>query len=469
MIMQIVRSTCTMVCKWNYQLLDPTAVSAPRSSEAVEEQHETQQPSEGYQDDFLAMIGLSEFTSTAPMHTKISSAVRAPGTRIGNLSVFVAVDLVFHVQTNAPALACHITESGLSERAAAELGLVPGTVVAVGIIDAHAGGIGALACRISDDMGPEVQSDTMLLQAFERRMAIIAGTSTCHMVTHSTPLFVPGVWGPYKDAMVPSMYLNEGGQSIAGALLDHVIQTHPAFPELQRIAAESQIPIYEILAQRIEELAEQRGLSPRESALVAADIHVYPDFAGNRSPLADPHMRGMTMGLTLSRDLSNLAILYLATIQALAYGSRHITEAIVRCRIQQAVQPDPENAETVDAQELQQRRHRFTTLLLCGGLSSNPLYAREHADALQADVVIPEADAMLAGSAVLAAAGLGRYRSVLDAMQGMSRSGVRLSHVLPEASERVLEYHRAKYEVFKQMAELQLSARSTMSRFATRR
>lgn len=33
------------------------------------------------------------------------------------------------------------------------------------------------------------------------------------------PLFVPGVWGPCLSAMVPGMWLNEGGQSATGRLV----------------------------------------------------------------------------------------------------------------------------------------------------------------------------------------------------------------------------------------------------------
>ena len=42
------------------------------------------------------------------------------------------------------------------------------------------------------------------------------------------PTFVPGVWGPYYSAMVPGYWLNEGGQSVSGKLIDHVIESHPA-------------------------------------------------------------------------------------------------------------------------------------------------------------------------------------------------------------------------------------------------
>lgn len=34
-----------------------------------------------------------------------------------------------------------------------------------------------------------------------------------------TPIFVPGVWGPYFSAMVPGLWLNEGGQSATGKLV----------------------------------------------------------------------------------------------------------------------------------------------------------------------------------------------------------------------------------------------------------
>lgn len=36
---------------------------------------------------------------------------------------------------------------------------------------------------------------------------------------------MPGVWGPYLSAMVPGLWLNEGGQSATGRL----VRTHPPF------------------------------------------------------------------------------------------------------------------------------------------------------------------------------------------------------------------------------------------------
>lgn len=52
--------------------------------------------------------------------------------------------------------------------------------------------------------------------------------------------------------------------------------------------------------------------------MMAKDVHILPDFHGNRSPLADPEMKGMIDGLTLDKTLQGLALLYLAAVQSLA-------------------------------------------------------------------------------------------------------------------------------------------------------
>lgn len=50
--------------------------------------------------------------------------------------------------------------------------------------------------------------------------ALICGTSTCHMAISGDELFVPGVWGPYYNSMIPNVWLIEGGQSATGKLID---------------------------------------------------------------------------------------------------------------------------------------------------------------------------------------------------------------------------------------------------------
>ena len=73
---------------------------------------------------------------------------------------------------------------GLSARAASEMGLIPGTAVSVSIIDAHAGTLGTLgASGVSGEVAD-----------FDRRIALIGGTSTGHMAISKEPRFIGGVW-----------------------------------------------------------------------------------------------------------------------------------------------------------------------------------------------------------------------------------------------------------------------------------
>lgn len=88
--------------------------------------------------------------------------------------------------------------AGLSEQAASELGLNPGTPVGSGVIDAYAGWVGTVAAPM-----PDLNSNTVDLKESRHRLAAIAGTSTCHIVQSPEAVFVPGVWGPYLHAIFP--------------------------------------------------------------------------------------------------------------------------------------------------------------------------------------------------------------------------------------------------------------------------
>jgi ribulose kinase len=67
---------------------------------------------------------------------------------------------------------------------------------------------------------------------------------------------------------------------------------------------------------KLEEMLNK--FTPGKLCDVSKDLHVWPDFHGNRSPLADPTLKGMISGLTLAHSRDDLAVVYLATIQALA-------------------------------------------------------------------------------------------------------------------------------------------------------
>lgn len=116
------------------------------------------------------------------------------------------------------------------------------------------------------------------------------------MLTVSTPTFVSGVWGPYADVLLPGMWLLEGGQSATGILLDHIVETHPCYQSLKaRLPPTTPIP--EELSRILHNMARVSG---RPLSTLAKDIHVWPDFHGNRSPLADPNIKGMVRAIKIT-------------------------------------------------------------------------------------------------------------------------------------------------------------------------
>jgi FGGY-family pentulose kinase len=366
-----VRSLCTTICKWTYLGHD----------------------GRGWQADFFRQIGLGVLADEG--FARIGTRVRPMGERAGVLT----------------------------EASARELGLAPGTPVAVAIIDAHAGGVGTLGASIPGH-GHEVG-------AIDTRLALIGGTSSCHMAVAREPRFVPGVWGPYWSAMVPGLWLAEAGQSATGALVDHVIFSHARGAELQRDAQGQGTSVYALLNERLSRLAHDLPFP----AALGRDLHVLPDHHGNRSPRADPSLRGMVSGLTLGDSLDALARLYLATIQAIAHGTRHIVDVL--------------------------RAHGYAidTILACGGGTRNEVFLREHADATGCRIVLPaEPEAVLLGSAILGAVAAGTHASVEAAMGAMTRSG----RIVPPAKGDVARFHDAKHRVFLRMHEDQMAYRELM-------
>ena len=148
------------------------------------------------------------------------------------------------------------------------------------------------------------------------RLGLVSGTSTCHMLLTRSPSLVPGVWGPFWSAVLPSHWLLEAGQSSSGGLLDHVISTHPAHHEVVIMASDRGVSVYQVLEQTL------ATMTTDHVAMLTHDLHVYPDYHGNRSPLADPGMRGGVVGLTLDNDtVAHLSILPQCRRSAMAPGT----------------------------------------------------------------------------------------------------------------------------------------------------
>ncbi len=352
------RSLCSTVCKWTYQ--------GEKGGDGA-----------GWDIDFLNEIGLDELQNNE--FSRIGLQMAAPGATLGPLT----------------------------KQAADELGLSVKTTVATSMIDAHAGALGTYGVSLE---GGNIMN----------RLALIAGTSACHISLAPEPPYVPGVWGPYFGALLPDIWVNEAGQSMAGSAVETVIKRHSAASVVNTQAKTTERTIYQVLDRVLYELA-----GGEDFTLLTAERHILPDFHGNRAPLADPTRRGVTWGQGAIADIADLALDYLACLQSLAYGTRHIIEVMG----EQGIEVD--------------------TIVVSGGLARNGQYLKAHADVTGCTVLVPDQpEPVLAGSAMLAAVGAGEYPDLISAMLGMSGAGTRLSPA-PETAD----YHDRKYRVFHQMQD----------------
>ena len=139
--------------------------------------------------------------------------------------------------------------------------------------------------------------------------------------------------------------------------------------------------------------------------------------------------------MTLDSTFENLAVLYCATIQAIAYGTRHIIESL--------------NA----------KGYEINRIHACGGGTKNPLWIQEHADVTGCKVFIAkDCETVLLGAAILAAVAAGKFASITEAMGAMSPQAEMI-----EPNDSTSDFHQAKYEVFQLMYEHQLAYRQIMN------
>ncbi|KAL0094766.1 hypothetical protein J3Q64DRAFT_1818099 [Phycomyces blakesleeanus] len=324
---------------------------------------------------------------------------------------------------------------GLTAQAAAELGLKEGTPVGSAVIDAYAGAIATLGATASKtERDSMLHESTSLVSQGSHRLAIICGTSSCHIAMSPDPIFVPGVWGPYRSVLVPDMWCAEGGQSSTGQLIDHTLSTHPAIKEARDLAAKEDLSIYAFLNRHLEKLQSERQLSRVED--LTRHLHIYPDYHGNRSPLADPTLRGTIVGVSLDKSIDDLASRYLATLQAIACQTRHIIES------------------------MNQKGYTIDTLCLSGGLCKNPLFVQTHSNITQCRVILPES---IEGAVVVGAAFLGAKaatgQDLWDVMVSLGKAG---RVIEPCKNQESIEQDNRRYKVFLAMLEDQKKYRQIM-------
>jgi FGGY-family pentulose kinase/HAD superfamily hydrolase (TIGR01509 family) len=331
------RSQCTLTCKWTYLAHEKTDQSSGWL--------ESGWSKSGWQRDFFATLGLGEFHDEHLAGLDVRPVGHTAGT--------------------------------LSQAAAHELGLSVHCKVGIGLIDAFGGTLGVIGGYADGADG------------IDRHLALIAGTSSCVTTLSKTPRPVHGIWGPYLGAALSNYWLNEGGQSATGALLDHIIRQHGAGGEPDAMA-------HARITARIMEMRESEGLD------LAGRLNVLPDFHGNRSPLADPRASGVISGLSLDAGFDSLCKLYWRTAVSIALGVRHILDA------------------------LNEHGYGIDTLHVTGGHTKNSILMELYCDATGCTVIEPLADdATLLGTAMVAATAAGLYPDLNAACVAMHQGGTR--------------------------------------------
>jgi xylulokinase len=145
-----------------------------------------------------------------------------------------------------------------------------------------------------------------------------------------------------------------------------------------------------------------------------------PYLAGERSPLWDPTARGAFVGLALGHGRGHLTR---AILEASAFAIRHVAEPILAA------------GATVRA------------MRVCGGPARSETWNQIKADVTGFVVDVPAVlETAVAGSAILAATGVGAWPDVAAAIRGMTRSARRL-----EPNPATRERYDATYAAYRRL------------------
>lgn len=257
----------------------------------------------------------------------------------------------------------------LTEEMAKKTGLLPGTAVAVGNVDAH---VSLPAVGVTEP----------------GKMLMIMGTSTCDILLGTEEKIVPGMCGVVEDGVLPGFFGYEAGQSCVGDHFEWFVKN--CVPESYFIEAKkNDMNIHEYLTFKASKL------KVGESGLLALDW-----WNGNRSCLVDVDLTGMMLGMTL---LTKPEEIYRALIEATAYGKNKIIKTF------------EESGVPVDE------------LYACGGISKkNPLMMQIYADVTNKEIFIGASNQTPAlGAAMFGAVAAGKekggYDSIFDAAKVMGK------------------------------------------------
>ena len=288
---------------------------------------------------------------------------------------------------------------GLTELWAKRLGLMPGTPVAAGAVDAHIGVIGCGASRAGD-------------------MTTVIGTSACSMLNSVDGGPVPGIYTGADGANIPGMYGYQGSQNCVGDMLSWFVENCVPYAAYKQAEAEK-VNIHTYLMEKAEKLL------PGESGLMALDW-----FNGNRTPLMDLSLTGALVGLTIQTKPEEI---YRALMESAAFGFRRVID-------------------TFEAAGKPVRR-----IIAGGGIpGKNPLMMQIYADVCGRPLIISQSQQSSAlGSAILGASAAGECVTGCKDIPALMEKYIRPSETvyMPNASRQAVydklyaQYLRLSHEL----------------------
>lgn len=257
----------------------------------------------------------------------------------------------------------------LTREMAERTGLLPGTAVAVGNVDAHV----------------SVPATGVVTPG---KLVMAMGTSICHLVLAEEEREVEGMCGVVEDGIVPGYYGYEAGQSAVGDIFAWFME-HGVTSELVNEAKEKDMPIHSLLEEKA------ACYQPGETGLLALDW-----WNGNRSTLVDTNLSGLILGITLQTKPEEI---YRTLLEATAFGTKKIIEAFTNAGVE------------------------INELVACGGLpQKNNLLMQVFADVTNLEIKVaaskqtPALGAAMYAS-VAAGEAAGGYSTIFVAAEKMAR------------------------------------------------
>jgi L-ribulokinase len=280
------------------------------------------------------------------------------------------------------------------------LGLPQSVEISVGILDAHAGAIGA-----------EIKPYTMVK---------IIGTSTCDIVVMPKEdikdKLIPGICGQVDGSVIPGLVGLEAGQSAFGDiyawLRDVLSWALDLLPDNVKSSYKEEV-IGQILPKLTEEVER---ISIDSSFLVANDW-----LNGRRTPYADQKLKGGITGLTLG---TTPAQLYKSFVEATAFGSRAIKD------------------------HLEKEGIKITDVIAVGGIAhKSPYVMQTLSDIMEIPIKVAAAQQAAAlGAAMCAAVSVGIFADIGSAQNTMGQGSVSEYNSLPENQG----LYRSLYQQYKE-------------------